>query len=49
VLSGAINATENRACCNERLAKMSCEVDVRFIALFNGFHGAQSPFVDEKL
>ena len=41
LIPGAINAMENYVCCNEGLATMLGEVDVRFIALFSCFHRAQ--------
>ena len=43
VLPGEINAMKNCAGCNERLAALPGEVDVRFIALPSPFDRAQGP------
>ena len=48
VLPGEINAMKNCAGCNEGLAKLSGEVDMRFIALPSPFDRAQGPVCGEK-
>ena len=48
VLPGEINAMENCAGCNEGLATLPGEVDVRFIALFSPFDRAQGPICGGK-
>ena len=48
VLPGEINAMENCAGCNERLATLSGEANVRFIALLSPFDCAQGRFRGEE-
>jgi len=48
VLRSEINEMVNCAGCNEGLATLSGEVDVRFIALLSYFDRAQGPVCEEK-